>query len=44
MVEQQVKTMEECLRKVILTHQRDLDKGLPLFLLVYAALTHETIA
>jgi hypothetical protein len=36
--------MKEYLRKVILTHQRDLDKGLILFLLAYGALTHETTA
>jgi hypothetical protein len=34
--------MEEYLRRVILTHKRDSDKGLPVFLLVYGALTHET--
>jgi hypothetical protein len=44
MVEQQVKAMEEYLRKVILTHERDLNKGLLLFLLAYRALTHETTA
>jgi hypothetical protein len=44
MVEQLVKTMEEYLRNIILTHQRDSDKGLPLFLLAYRAMTHETTA
>jgi hypothetical protein len=37
-----VKTVEEHLRKVVYTHQRDWDERLPIFLLAYRASTHET--
>jgi hypothetical protein len=36
-----VKTIEEHLRKVVSTHQRDWDERLPLFLLAYRASTHD---
>ena len=42
MVECYVKTIEEHLRKVVSTHQRDWDERLPIFLLAYRASTHET--
>jgi hypothetical protein len=42
MVERYVKTIEEHLRKVVSTHQRDWDERLPIFLLAYRALTHDT--
>jgi len=42
MVERYVKTIEEHLRKVVSTHQRDWDERLPIFLLAYRASTHET--
>jgi hypothetical protein len=42
MVERYVKTIEEHLRKVVSTHQRDWDERLPIFLLVYRASTHDT--
>jgi hypothetical protein len=42
MVELYVKTIEEHLRKVVSTHQRDWDERLPIFLLAYRASTHET--
>jgi transposase InsO family protein len=42
MVERYVKTVEEHLRKVVSTHQRDWDERLPIFLLAYLAPTHET--
>jgi len=42
MVERYVKTIEEHLRKVVSTHQRDWDERLPIFLLDYRASTHET--
>jgi len=42
MVESYVKTIEEHLRKVVSTHQRDWDERLPIFLLAYRAATHET--
>jgi hypothetical protein len=42
MVERYVKTVEEHLRKVVSTHQRDWDERLPIFLLAYLASTHET--
>ncbi|PNF24989.1 hypothetical protein B7P43_G08361 [Cryptotermes secundus] len=42
MVERYVKTIEEHLRKVVSSHQRDWDERLPLFLLAYRASTHNT--
>jgi len=42
MVERYVKTIEEHLRKVVSTHQRDWDERIPIFLLAYRASTHET--
>jgi hypothetical protein len=42
MVERYIKTIEEHLRKVVATHQKDWDEGLPLFLLAYRASTHDT--
>ena len=42
MVERYVKTIEEHLRKVVSSHQRDWDERLPLFLLAYRASTHDT--
>jgi hypothetical protein len=42
MVEIYVKTIEEHLRKVVSTHQRDWDERLPIFLLAYRASTHDT--
>jgi hypothetical protein len=38
MVERYIKTVEEHLRKVIASHQRDWDENLSLFLLAYRAL------
>jgi hypothetical protein len=42
MMERYIKTIEEDLRKVVASHQRDLDEKLPLFLLAYRASTHDT--
>jgi hypothetical protein len=42
MVERYVKTVDELLRKVVSTHQRDWDERLPIFLLAYHASTHKT--
>jgi hypothetical protein len=42
MVECYIKTVEEHLRKVVASHQRDWDKRLPPFLLAYRASTHDT--
>jgi hypothetical protein len=42
MVERYVKRVEEYLRKVVSTHQRDWDERLPIFLLAYLASTHDT--
>jgi hypothetical protein len=42
MVERYVKTVEEHLRKVVSSHQRDWDEILPPFLLAYRASTNET--
>jgi hypothetical protein len=42
MVERYIKTIEEHLRKVIASHQRDCDERLHLFLLAYRASTHDT--
>jgi hypothetical protein len=42
MVERYVKTIEEHLRKVVTSNQRDWDEKLPLFLLAYSASTHDT--
>jgi hypothetical protein len=42
MVERYIKPIEEHLRKVVASHQRDWDEGLPLFLLVCRASTHDT--
>jgi hypothetical protein len=41
-MEMNVKTVEEHLMKVVLTHQRAWNKELPLFLLAYKGSTHET--
>jgi hypothetical protein len=41
MVERYVKTVEEHLRKVVSTHQRDWDERLPIFLLAYRASTQD---
>jgi hypothetical protein len=41
-VERKVKTVEEHLRKVVSTHQRDWDERLPIFLLAYRGSTHDT--
>jgi hypothetical protein len=38
-----VKTIEEHLRKVVASHQRDWDMRLPIFLLAYRASTHGTM-
>jgi hypothetical protein len=43
MVERCVKTIEEHLRKVVATNQRNWDEKLPLFLLAYRASTHDTM-
>jgi transposase InsO family protein len=42
MVERCIKTIEEHLRKVVASHQRDWDERLPLFLLACRASTHDT--
>ncbi|PNF19670.1 hypothetical protein B7P43_G16062 [Cryptotermes secundus] len=42
MVERYIKTIEEHLRKVVASHQRDWDERLPFFLLAYRASTHDT--
>jgi hypothetical protein len=42
MVERYVKTIEEYMRKVVSTHQRDWDERLPIFMLAYRASTHDT--
>jgi transposase InsO family protein len=42
MVERYIKTIEEHLRKVVTSHQKDWDDGLPLFPLAYRASTHDT--
>jgi hypothetical protein len=42
MGERYVKTIEEHLRKVVSTHQRDWDERLPIFLLACRASTHDT--
>jgi hypothetical protein len=42
MVELYIKTIEEHVRKVVASQQRDWDEGLPLFLLAYRASTHNT--
>jgi hypothetical protein len=42
MVERYIMKIEEHLRKVVASHQRDWDEGLPLFLLAYGASTHDT--
>jgi hypothetical protein len=41
MVERYIKTVEEHLRKVIASHQRDWDERLPFFFLAYRASTHD---
>jgi transposase InsO family protein len=43
MVERYIKTIEEHLRKVVASHQRDWNERLPLFLLAYRASTHDTM-
>jgi hypothetical protein len=42
MVERYMKTVEEHVRRVVASHQRDWDEGLPLFLLACRASTHDT--
>jgi hypothetical protein len=42
MVERYIRTVEEHLRKVVASHQRDWDARLPIFLLAYRASTHDT--
>jgi hypothetical protein len=42
MVERYIKTVEEHLRKVVASHQRDWDERLSLFLLAYRASIHDT--
>ena len=42
MVERYVRNIEEHLRKVVSSNQRNWDERLPLFLLAYRASTHET--
>jgi hypothetical protein len=37
-----MKTVEEHLRKVNASHQRDWDARLPIFLMAYKAFTHDT--
>jgi hypothetical protein len=41
-VERYFKTVEEHIRKVVASHQRDRDERLPLFLQAYGAFTHDT--
>jgi hypothetical protein len=43
MVERYIKTVEEHLRKVVASHQREWDARLPIFLLAYRASTHDTL-
>jgi hypothetical protein len=43
MVEHYIKTVEEHLRKVVASHQRDWEERLPLFLLAYRASTYDTM-
>jgi hypothetical protein len=42
MVERYIKTVEEHLRKVVASNQKDRDAIVPLFLLAYRASTHDT--
>jgi hypothetical protein len=42
MVQRYIKTVEEHLRKVVASYQRDWDERLRLFLLAYWASTHDT--
>jgi transposase InsO family protein len=42
MLERYMKTVEQHLRKVVASHQRDWDERLPIFLLTYSASTHDT--
>jgi hypothetical protein len=42
MVERYIETIEEHLRKVVASHQRDWDERLPLFLIAYRASTQDT--
>jgi hypothetical protein len=42
MAERYNKTIEEHLRKVVASHQRDWDERIPLFFLAYRASTHDT--
>jgi hypothetical protein len=42
MVERHFKTVEEHIRKVVASHQRDWDERLPFILLAYRASTHDT--
>jgi hypothetical protein len=41
-IERYIKAIEEHLRKVVTSNQKDWDEGLPLFLLDYRASTHDT--
>jgi hypothetical protein len=43
MMKQYVKMVEEHLQKVVVSHQRNWDTRLPIFLLVYRAFTHDTM-
>jgi hypothetical protein len=43
MLEHYIKMIEECLQKVVASHQRDLYERLCLFLLAYRASTHDTM-
>jgi transposase InsO family protein len=42
MVERYIRTVKEHLQKVVMSHQRDWDTRLPIFLLAYRAVTHDT--
>jgi hypothetical protein len=41
-VEPYIKTVKKHLRKVVPSHQRDMDARLPIFLLAYRASTHDS--
>jgi transposase InsO family protein len=42
MMERYIRTIEEHLREVVASHQRDWDARLPIFLFAYRASTHDT--
>jgi hypothetical protein len=42
MMERFIKTVEEHIRKVVASHQRDWDARLPIFFLAYRSSTHDT--